>query len=260
MKVSIETVTPERARLMLEFNKNNRPLIKRHMDFLRSEMENDRWIENGESVKFSTTGELLDGQHRLSSIVETGKTYEMVVVRDLSKEAFKSLDTGRMRTAGDVFSIEGILAANKVAAACREILSLQKGLLTRGKISNGELIEYLNENREIIEHTEEKNADYLAFGRILPISVVSGMSWLMSQRNKNKSNLFWKRLCSGLHLEETNPIYLLRNMLQADKMSKRRMTISEKRGLIIKTWNYFLKEEEVKRLSFDVKNDKVPKI
>ena len=59
------TITPEFAKALLELNGINRPLSDPTLKGYIKTLETDRWKLNGETIKVTTSGRLLDGQHRL---------------------------------------------------------------------------------------------------------------------------------------------------------------------------------------------------
>ena len=85
----------------------NRPLrtscIERYADIIKR----GQWELNGETIKFDTSGTLLDGQHRLSAVILAGMPIKSYVIRDLPRKVFDTLDTGKGRTGADVLSLRG---------------------------------------------------------------------------------------------------------------------------------------------------------
>lgn len=104
----LELITVEKAKQFLEHNTSNRPVNDAHVNNLAAEMMRNNFHVTGEAIKFSIDGDLLDGQHRLLAIVKSGKPQEMFVVRNLSAQSFKYMDTNRTRSASDVLGIEGV--------------------------------------------------------------------------------------------------------------------------------------------------------
>jgi hypothetical protein len=76
IEAGVAEITPELAKEILE-NKNsgNRPIKKEHIKMLTSTLRNDEWMLNGESIAFSESGRLLDGQHRLTACVNSNKIF-----------------------------------------------------------------------------------------------------------------------------------------------------------------------------------------
>src|SRR5262245_29083765 len=59
------TITPAVATQWLRANRNNRPVRKRHISFLASEILSGNWQVNGQAIIIADTEDVLDGQHRL---------------------------------------------------------------------------------------------------------------------------------------------------------------------------------------------------
>lgn len=65
----VETITPDIAKTMLGENVNNRRISHDNVNMFAREMRNGEWRFNGEAIKFSKDGRLLDGQHRLLAVI-----------------------------------------------------------------------------------------------------------------------------------------------------------------------------------------------
>lgn len=123
VSVSIERIGPALARIYMEANTKNRPLNKRHAQRLRDAMASGDWWMNGETIVFSADGVLLNGQHRLWAIIQSGATVDVMIVRGINKEAFSTMDGVRARSAGDVLAIEDEKNSNAVAGAIAALVS-----------------------------------------------------------------------------------------------------------------------------------------
>lgn len=112
------TITPETAAAMLTTNAMNRPISRAHVERLSGAMQRGEWELNGATIKVASTGRLLDGQHRLTACVESGKPFKTLVVRGLPESAFGTIDQiARSRKISDVLAIEtGANMKNVVAA------------------------------------------------------------------------------------------------------------------------------------------------
>ena len=66
------------------------------------------WYFTGSPVLFDADGELVDGQHRLTSILESGEPQTMVVIYGVTKEAIAAVDSGRRRTHADLLKMRGV--------------------------------------------------------------------------------------------------------------------------------------------------------
>jgi hypothetical protein len=123
VRVSIERIGPDEAREYLQRNTKNRKLNERHFKRLSDVMVAGDWWMNGETIIVGADGTLLNGQHRLTAIVAAGVAVDVLVVRGIDEEAFRTLDGGRTRTTGEVLGIDGEKNANNVAAAVQALVS-----------------------------------------------------------------------------------------------------------------------------------------
>lgn len=94
-------VTPELAQHYLTYNTENRNLRQRHVERLASDMSKGAYVANHQGIAFDTEGKLIDGQHRLHAIVQSGVTVQMMIARDVPVEARRYIDTGARRSASD---------------------------------------------------------------------------------------------------------------------------------------------------------------
>lgn len=121
------TITPDIARLFISKNRCNRNISKHTIYKYSSEMVKNSWQENSPNViSFSSDGYLLDGQHRLNAIIESGKTYDwFVYIHNKDFENIKPMDlmvdVGKKRTVSDITDIN-----NRVIAPIYRLLHLCK--------------------------------------------------------------------------------------------------------------------------------------
>lgn len=87
-------VTPEMATEWLKANRSNRHVNKNGVARASAAIKSGRWKFNGQTVIFSVTWRLLDGQHRLMAIVEAGIAVEVLVWTGITDDAMVTIDTG----------------------------------------------------------------------------------------------------------------------------------------------------------------------
>ncbi|OYV41002.1 MAG: hypothetical protein B7Z80_03000 [Rhodospirillales bacterium 20-64-7] len=90
--MTIETITPDRAEEYLAFNRGNRNIVQSHVAAMARDITNGQWMFNAQPICFARSGRLLNGQHRLSAVLEAGQPIEVVVMRGLPEEAFETYD------------------------------------------------------------------------------------------------------------------------------------------------------------------------
>lgn len=118
----LETITPEKARRILVSNKNNRPVKTFKLQTLKNDLRNGNFRLTHQGIALDWNGNLLDGQHRLLAIAETGVTVQMYVTRNCDPHIFKVIDTGASRSPSDVLKTMGASNYSTVSSGIRLIL------------------------------------------------------------------------------------------------------------------------------------------
>ena len=119
-RVSIRRITPREAQVMMQKNSINRRFRPGAAKRYAIIMEHGKWLLTPEAICFDPDGVLLNGQHRLWAIVETGIPQECVVWENIPREVFAVIDRGQMRSFADAHGTEKRLAecANLAARVC----------------------------------------------------------------------------------------------------------------------------------------------
>lgn len=101
-------VTPAMAEEWLGKNKVNRKISDQHVYRLALDMEAGNWRRTHQGLAFDTRDNCLDGQHRLSAVVLSGKTIEFLVTRGLPPSSMAVMDVDvRRRSLANVLEIDG---------------------------------------------------------------------------------------------------------------------------------------------------------
>lgn len=109
MNITQEKITPEKAQEYLKHNTENyRGLNKDRIISYANDMKKNAWQFNGEAIKFSESGKLIDGQHRLHAIVRAGVPVDMLVIRGVD-DSVNMYDIGSTRSLGQIAKARGIV-------------------------------------------------------------------------------------------------------------------------------------------------------
>lgn len=109
----------------LKSNTHNRRLRNVRVDQMARDMKAGKWDDNGETIKFSKTGVQLDGQHRLSAVIESDTVQVFTVVAGLDDEVQRSIDIGGKRTVGDQLGLRGKNDGKTLASVARFAMQMQ---------------------------------------------------------------------------------------------------------------------------------------
>lgn len=214
----IVKITPEMATEWLGDNLNNRPQRDRRVQMYVRDMQNGAWRLNGDAIRFSETGRLLDGQHRLKAIELSGVTIESVVIRGLPDEAQATMDRGAARGMADQLHLSGEKNATVLAALARRIVLWEAGFIIRTKLTptEAEMQDVINRHANI-RHCTVYGANHRGDMRdVLPASHVAFGLWLLTQCGGEQATFFFNRLSDGIELEEGSPIIALRRRLRKE--------------------------------------------
>lgn len=121
MQVEISEITPQVARALLGRNHSNRPVNPHHVSRMAADMQRGKWHFNGDAIRISDGGTLMDGQHRLMACINSNVPFTTVLVSGLSDEVARTIDGGRKRTISDKFTMSGVKNAKAMATAIRII-------------------------------------------------------------------------------------------------------------------------------------------
>ena len=237
------TVTPAMATQWLKANTNNRPLSHQHVDFLTKEILEGNWQLNGQAIIVADDESVLDGQHRLHAVIKSGKAIRTLVIYGIKPEAFKTIDTGKKRTAADALSLETHnryprQINSAAASAARLCIAYSRLTLnSRGiRLSNTEVIKYLNEHEDIWQCALAINS-YNKEQRPIPVGGGAGLYYLMGNKDEELADEFMRGLYTGEELKNSNPTIVCREMLLRDQQRHVRWAGYMKLKLVIKAWN-----------------------
>lgn len=125
MKIEKQVITPQAARDLLKNNTQNRRVRQSHVDYLAAEMANGNWRLTAETIALAPSGVVVDGQHRLLAVVQSGASVEFWVARGVPLETQDVVDLGVTRSVGDQLHLsDGTPNAQVVASVCRSITSI----------------------------------------------------------------------------------------------------------------------------------------
>lgn len=99
ISMTIETITPEKAKKYLAKNlKTNRPINPSSVKLFAELMKSKQFPLTHQGLAFDSTGKLIDGQNRLSAIIESVCTVTMMVTRGFPPKTFRAIDMGKSRS------------------------------------------------------------------------------------------------------------------------------------------------------------------
>jgi hypothetical protein len=260
--VATELITPPVARAILEANTRNRPLRPGRVTQLASAIKRGEWKLNGETLKLAVDGTLIDGQHRLSAVLEAEAPIETLVMRDLPIEAQDTVDTGRKRRLADILKIEGYSDSHALAAGINMLHRFRSGLRIdysqSGAPSALQAIELIQREPEIVKSVAV--ARTVAKQVPGPIGVFIALHCVFFKVDPGPTEEFYLRLKDGADLPKGDPLLHLRNQLMRPRKDRGyAQAPATVMGMTIKAFNLRRAGRRVELLTFR-KNEQLPTV
>ncbi|MDH2424814.1 hypothetical protein [Sphaerisporangium sp. TRM90804] len=251
-------VTPDTAHEWLYRNNGNRSLRGEVVDKIGRDLKNGRFMENGDAVRFSADGNLLDGQHRLHAMVKSATPAWLLVVSNLPATARDTVDDGTKRTMADRFQFHGEASATTLAATVRKALLWELSLkpqIGRFTASTPEAFAFLAENPDLRDAA--RAADHYRKAKLLPASTIGLTWWLFNRINPAQCTEFFDRLGDGAMLPKGHAVLTLRNRLADINAQPGRLHEKHVLAMTIKAWNYYRDGRDLMTLRF-AEHEKFP--
>lgn len=250
-KAAFVWVDPTIAERWLGRNENNRNLNQALVRRYVTDMEAGDWAFTGEAVKFSASGKLLDGQHRLHAIIKSGVTVLMLVVRGLDDPAQDVMDTGRKRTAHDMLKMHGKTHATALAATARLVVAWQNGAIKTsdtqfvGHITNSQILAVV-ESDPYVAWASELAAH--ANGVAANPSAIGLAAWVAGRFHADQVRTFLTTTAEMRTDGPGDPRYTLANRLRIARDQRERLTSIQQAWLILRAFEAYRSGRKLKQL------------
>lgn len=252
--VEWELVDRERALHYMESNEKNRKLRKDAVATYARDLRAGRWLVTTDSIKFDHTGRLIDGQHRLQAVIESGVPTWMLMARGLEPEVQGVLDTQARRSAADALRFLGIRENVHIIAPIARSAQIYSPFFENRECaafqnlsapSNAEVEAYVQAHPEIHEAAVmavrlNKSA---ANGR-----VAWGLAWIkLMALDPNDARSFFDALANFKTDGYGDPRHTLLQFRPSNK-ARGRLAIGEQLIAISTAWNAYRNQEELTKI------------
>lgn len=251
----LKFVTPDHAAQLLGRNVSNRSLADRFVANLASDMTDNRWMLTHEAICVGSDGVLIDGQHRLSAIVTSGVGQWLWVASGFPPETRTHVDLGRVRSVGDVLTLNGSTNANVLAASARLALLWEEYpahvWTATTSIPRSAVVEYATNNLAALESVVDLGRIITARAPLLTRAASTAGLFIITQRTACPDLIdeFCDGVSNGVGLSSGDPRLALRNR-GAITTEKSQWRTQSALAVLLKTWNAYARDEEVKLARF----------
>lgn len=237
------SITPELAHEILEQrNHNNRKPRATKIRRFASDLAEGSWVLTGDTIKFGTNGELLDGQNRLRGCVTAGVAIETHVVFGIDPVAFKYLDSGTVRTSGDTFKVAGVPNAEIAGKATRWLMIFENPKMDRGTtIPNAELFEHY-QKRINKDQLQRSITSAKKVSRLIPTGTLTAMLYLFERKDDKLARIFSHDLEKMIRGGRT----LLTRLRNIRRDNGGRLNERYATAFTVMTWNAYRRGETIR--------------
>ena len=249
----IVDVTPEAAAEILMNNNRNRSLRGDYVLKLAAAMERGEWQVNGEPIQIAEDGTLLNGQHRLNAVVESGTTVPMLVVRGLPIDAQMTMDSGLRRNLSDVLALHGETETANLAAMLAMLYRYRNG---HRMDNSGRTAPTPPEALALLER-ESRIKEWLPLARKvlretgLRVSATGLLAYLFEEADPGEGERFFEALCVRAGQPASSPVRALQSILDRARNERTyKLTSYVLFAMVIKAFNAWREGRDVYVLSF----------
>lgn len=249
----VERITPKIAARMLKRDSggssfNQRDLSQVNVDIFANAMLRGSWEFNGAPIIIGTGGKLMDGQHRLKAVVQSGIARDFVVVRGVASNTFGTIDTGARRGLKDVLSIGNEKNAPVLATAINTHAAYANGRsfatkMRRHSATYPELVTYLEENPTLRGSVKFVASFATKLINVIKLSrgSLAALHALFASKDKSFADEFITKLVNGEDFSRgrsDQPVKAVRLKLIADA-TQRAASLSQSQKCVVVTlgWN-----------------------
>ncbi|MBF6333421.1 hypothetical protein [Nocardia transvalensis] len=218
-------IGPAEAREILSRNPRNRKVRKLWAAQIAKDQEAGRWEINGDTVRFDEDGNLIDGQHRMTAVEQSGIPQVFLVVEGLPRATQKTMDKNSRRTAADGLFMDRGEGGKEHTAIGRAILAWN-GV---NKPTDTQIIAFTDENFDSISHALDlaRPVNKEFGGGIARYALAS---YLLTCVDPIGAEAFAYLLATGDGLRKGHPVYLLRDRLRKENL---RVNANDRKSLEI---------------------------
>ena len=216
-----ETISPSKAKAMLrrtaELGFVNRTPGRSYVNRYAGDIEKGHWeTDTGETIKVTTKGAVIDGQHRLHAIIQANVSVKLWVCHGIQERMFQYIDQGSSRTLDDIMSIEGwdkprILATTgKMLWRADRTGDPLKSPRDTVNESDGNIYEWLKAVQpNLLEEWQVHKTDilnaYRECHKAIPESMLFYLLYTWKQEDSDAALLFFEYLAGGVLASPDHP-------------------------------------------------------
>ena len=233
-------ITPEVAASYLEKSKGNRSLReKTKLLAYTKDMERGAWVYNGDAIRFSEEGTLLDGHHRLTACVRSGVPFVSDIVT-IPANAVHTIDKGATRSEADSLVMEYGYEKAKAKAAVTAVTSIIQhdagasswpsgGGALQYRVTHHEVDRWMSENGRDLAVSMDFGFSFERSGRLISQGFITAIHYLgWRAYEKEVTENFLRKVFTGHYIEPNTTADHVRTTLLMARSGQVRMATAAK--------------------------------
>jgi hypothetical protein len=251
-------IDKDKAIRLMETNEDNRNLKGSVIEKINHDLINSRYYLNGETISVSRTMRLLNGQHRLNSVIQTGIPIKTWVIFGVPDEYKTTFDQGTSKTVADFLKMQRVASSKDVSIIVKLILLYSPG----AEVTNKDLVDRRLSNQDKLEgYDQYKNQIHYAldtFGKSkyakvnrAIASITAGHVLISREVPEMTVDTFFDKLTgTGGNIDHQDPVLWLRAKINEVLNSRVKIESSSeyKLNFILRAWNASIMDKRVTRL------------
>lgn len=219
MFTTLLTVSPDQAQQWLDAMPSQRRLRKAKVEQLRRQIVDGRWKVLPHGIVFDTDGKLIDGQHRMTALVQGGKPLPIRCTFNVDPGLFLQIDADSApKTIEDMLKHEGVATGltTVIAEPIRMLFREERGsspLEPNCRPTNAEGLDIYRRHPRLVTAGELASRCRLAPSRAM-MAFVLYKGILVDE---TMTRLFVDQVAGGEGLRGGDPALLLRNTWMQDR-------------------------------------------
>ncbi len=276
VRIWCELVTGDRADELLKLNTNNRDVRREHVTNLKHVMESGKFVLMPAPVVIGKNGVILDSQHRLIAISETGIPQWMYIMDNVDESIFDKFDAGLGRKNYDHAKIAGVIDNTRVVDHMatglinfkrnKRSTATNSGSNTKNRVEPYELLQFIRDNAEVktaaaelaeLWHVKHLHIRIMAIPFYLYRNFVDqdGVAYgpIVSD--------FFRKFHSGENMTSGDPVLVLKRTLEDDAAKSKnamRLTNAQKINLFFLALSLHIQGKKVDKLRW--RGEGIPKL
>lgn len=257
---SIEEITPETALKWLGVNHANRKLSDPNVSRLMGIIQRGEWMPDcTDAIGLDIDEGVVNGQHRLTAVAQTGIPVRALVVRNVRPDVIKVIDQGQGRSFQQLLQMRGDVPTPSVIAPAIEWLyringGWEQSMPTAQKATIPQLLDVLAEHPHIVLSLPYAQDAY-RMSQLPPRPHLCAYHYVMASVDPEQADDFFTSLATGVDLAERAPVRVLREKLirenAKDKANQKKAFVLD--AWLVKAWEFTLANIEASERMLDWK-------